>query len=148
MNVVRGLAELVEVVTYGPGRDASVAEVGDRRHVAVPLRELLAVLAEDQSVMNVLRRLESQRTGERLLQLGVRAMIGPANHVRDAEVVIVDDAREVVGRGTVGAQQGDVAEAKRPVLVLGACSRRRFAVAFRALALRRRSLVPVDPEPA
>ena len=65
--------------------------------------------------MDVLRRLEAERAGELALQLGVGAVVGAADDVRDLEVVVVDDAREVVGRRAVGPEQRRAAEADRAV---------------------------------
>ena len=42
--------------------------------------------------MDVLRRLGAERADERRLQLGVRAMVGAADDVRDLEVEVVDRA--------------------------------------------------------
>ena len=67
--------------------------------------------------MDVLRRLEAERAGQRLLELGVRAVIGAADDVRDAEVVVVDDAREVVGRAPVRPQERRAAEADGAVCI-------------------------------
>ena len=97
--------------------------------------------------MDVLRRLEPERTGELALQLGVRAMVGAADDVRDLEVVVVDDAREVVGRRAVRAEQGRAAEADRAVGVRLPHAQRRLAMTPRALALAGRPLVPRQPKP-
>jgi len=69
----------------------------------VTLRQLLAVLAEQKPVMDVLRRLAAERADQLRLQLGVGAMVGAADDVRDLEVVIVDGARKLIGRRAVGA---------------------------------------------
>ncbi len=54
------------------------------------------------------------RPVERLIELGLEKrvvqMLVAADHMGHAHVVVVDDDREVVGRGTVGAQDDPVVE--------------------------------------
>ena len=119
----------------------------DRGDVLAALRQLLPVLAEQQAVMDVLRRLEAERARELLLKLAVRTMVGAADDVRDLEVGVVDDAREVVCRTAVGPKQGQPAEAERALVVLDPDARRRLAVPLHPPALTHRPLVPADPEP-
>ena len=97
--------------------------------------------------MDVLRRLEPKRTGELSLQLGVGAMVCASDDVRDLEIVVVDDAREVVGGRAVRAEQGRAAEADRAVGVRLPHAQRRLGVTPGALALSGRSLVPRQPKP-
>ena len=115
---MRRLAELVEVRARGLGGNPGVAQVLDRGDVLAALRELLPVLPEQQAVMDVFRRLEAERASELLLQLAVRTMVGAADDVRDLEVGVVDDTREVIRRTAVGPKQGQPAEAERALVVL------------------------------
>ncbi len=71
----------------------------------------------------------------------VRAVVVSADHVRDPEVGVVDDARQVVGGGAVVAEEHHALE---PLRQPG----RRLAVAVEPLALPDRPFVPFDPEPA
>ena len=141
MHVVRRLAELLEVRTHGFGRDTGIAVGGECRRTCA-LRQLLAVRPEQQAVVDVLRRLEAERAGELALELGVRAVVGAADHVRDLEVVVVDDARQMVGRAAVRAQERRPPEADGAVGVRLADGRRRLAMPVGALALAHRPLVP------
>ena len=79
-----------------PGSPASRSD-GDRRALGA-LRELLAVVADDEPVVDHLRRLRAERAVQRRVQLLVRPVVGAADHVRDPEVGVVDDAREVERR--------------------------------------------------
>ena len=98
-------------------------------------------------MVDVLRRLEAERARELPLQLRVRAVIGAAHDVRDLEVVVVDDARQVIGRRAVGPEQGCAAKADRPVGVGLPHARRRLTMTRDTLALAGRSLVPRQPQP-
>ena len=90
-----------------------------------------------------LRRLRAERAMQRGVQLLVRPVVGAADHVRDPEVDVVDDAREMERRRAVVAPERDALEALRqPGLA------RRREVALGALALPHRPVVPLDPEPA
>ena len=144
---MRGLAELVEVRARSLGGNPGVAQILDRGDVLAALRQLLPVLPEQQAVMDVFRRLEAERASELLLKLAVRTMVGAADDVRDLEVGVVDDAREVVCRTAVGPKQGQPAEAERALGVLDPDARRRLAVPLHPSALTHRPLVPADPEP-
>ena len=148
VHVVRGLSELLEVGPESHGGDAGLSQVGHGRDRAVALGELLAVVAEQEAVVDVLRRLEAECARELDLLLGVRAMVGAADDGRDPEVVVVDDAGEVVGRRAVGTEQGQPAEPQRPLVILGADRRGRLAVALETAALAHRPVVPIDAEPA
>ena len=76
------------------------------------------------------------------MELLVRSMIGAPNHVRDREVVIIDDACEMERRRAV------VAPEHYAVKTLFDTRRsRRVEVALRPLALPDRPLVPGDAEP-
>ena len=68
-------------------------------------------------------------------------MVGAADHMRDPEVDVVDDARQLVGGAAVGPEELDALELLRQ-------ARGRLAVALAAVALAHRPLVPVDPQPA
>ena len=80
-------------------------------------------------------------------------MVGAADDVRDAEVEVVGDRCELVGRTSVCSQQGDAAEAERPIGVadrptrdLGRAGSGLVDDATRTLA--HRALVPRELEPA
>ena len=117
MDVVRWLTQLLEIRTYRLGRDARLTERRNRRRAGA-LGELLPVRAEQQTVMDVLRRFEAERARKLSLELGVRAVVGAANDVRDLEIVVVDDARQVVGGAAVGTEQRRPSEPDRALLVL------------------------------
>src|SRR5438034_8361365 len=68
-------------------------------------------------------------------------MVGAPDHMRDPEVDVVDDARELIGGAAVGPQELNALEALRQ-------AGGGLAVAGATVALAHRSLVPVDPEPA
>ena len=74
------------------------------------------------------------------MQLFVRAVVEAADDVRDAEVDVVHDAREVIGGGSVFAEERDPVEA---LAELGSG----LAVARLPLALAHRPIVPREPEP-
>ena len=99
-------------------------------------------------MVDVLRRLAAERADQLRLQLGVRAMVGAADDVRDLEVEIVDGAGKLVGRRAVGAQQRGLPEPERAFCIRLADRVRRLAMAHIPLALAHRSLVPVEAEPA
>ena len=140
VHVVLRDAELVEVAPHRLGRDPRVTERGYGR-AELALGELATVLAEDQPVVDVLRWPGAQRLGQLAVQRLVRAVVVPADHVRDPELDVVDDAREVVRRGPVLAQERDPPE---PVPSEPLRSR---AVDLLAVALPERPLVPADAEP-
>ncbi len=89
----------------------------------------------------------AERADERRLQLGVRAMVGAADHVRDLEVDVVDRRRELIRRRAVGPQERRLAEAQRALGVGLADLVRRLPVADVALALSQRAFVPPHAEP-
>ena len=73
-----------------PRRDAGLAQVGERRG-AVPLRELLPVLAEQRARGGCTPAASPPSAAmQRGLHLGVRPVVGAADHVRDPEVEVVD----------------------------------------------------------
>ena len=104
VDVVLRHAELLEVAANRLAGDAGVAQRRDGR-AGRALGELLAVLAEDQAVVDELGRRRAERLEQAAVQLLVRAMVEAAHDVRDPEVDVVDDAREVVGRGAVLAEE-------------------------------------------
>ncbi len=122
------------------GGNAGVAQVGDRRE-GIALRELLPVRAEDQAVVDVLGRARAESLGEPTVKVFVRTMIRATDDVRDLEVDVVDDRREVVRRGPVRASERDAFEPIRPE------SLRRVAICVLTLALTDWPLLPRDPEP-
>src|SRR3954468_4844327 len=139
VHVVLRQAELLEVATHGGAGDARVAERRDRR-AGRPFRELLAVLAEDQPVMHELRRLRAERLEQPAVDRLVRAVVEAAHDVRDAEVDVVDDGGELVGRAAVLAQQRDPVETSTE-------AGPRLAMPVRTLALPHRAFVPLELEP-
>ena len=97
LDVVRGEPELVEVPAHRRGGNPLVAEVRDRR-VPVTLRELLAVGAEQEAVVDHLWQLAADRLRDAPLQPLVGSMVGAADDVRDPEVEVVGDGCELVRR--------------------------------------------------
>ena len=146
VDVVARQPQLLEVRPRRLGRDAGVAQVGERGG-AVPLGQLAAVLAQEQPVMHVLRRLAAERADQRRLQLCVRAVVRAADHVRDLEVEVVHCGRELIRRRAVRTQQGRLSEAERAVRVRLAEEVRGLAMADEAAALMDGPLVPADAEP-
>jgi len=124
---------------YDLARDAGFAQ---RRHGCAgrAFREFLAVLAEDQTVVDELGGRDAERLKEPAVELLVRAMVETADDMRDPEVRVVDDAREVIRRSSVLAQQRDPVEALAEL-----CAR--FAVAVLSLALPYRPVFPLEAEP-
>ena len=151
MDVVLGKVELVEVGAHGCGREALLAQLRDRR-VPVPLRELLPVLAEHEPVVDHLRQLAADRAGDPAMELEVRPVVGAADDVRDPELEVVDDRRELVGRRPVRPGEGRGPEAHGALVVALRSARlerplRRRGVQRPALALPHRPLVERDAEP-
>ena len=100
MHVVLRHAELFEITAHGLGGYSRVAQGPDGR-AGRALRELLAVLAQDQPVMDELGRPRAERLEQPPVQRLVRAVIVPAQEMRDPEVDVVYDRRELVGRRAV-----------------------------------------------
>ncbi len=94
------------------------------------------MLPEDQPVVHVLRRLRAQSLGQLAMQRLVGAVVVAADDVRDPELDVVHDARQVVGRRPVLSKERDATEA------LAAEPLRRGAVRILPLALTNRALVP------
>ena len=140
MDVVLRDAELLEVPPNRRPGDAGLAQ-GLHGRAGGTLRELLAVLAEDQAVVDELRRLGAERGEQPTVQVLVRPVVEAAHDVRDPEVDVVDDARQVVRRGAVLAQQRDPVEAGAELFA-------GLAVPRLPLALPDRPFVPLDTEPA
>ncbi len=100
-----------------------------------------------------LGELAAERPGDPALRLLVRAMVGAADDVRDAEVEVVGDGRELVGRAsrrrgasvTPSSRSEPSASRAAPPSRSARCRRRGVDAA--ALALAHRPLVPGDPEP-
>ena len=115
-HVVPRKAQLLEIGAHGRPREPLVAELGDRgERVTVPLRQLLAVLAEDEPVVDHLRERPAERGGDPPVHRLVRPMVRAADHVRDPELEIVDHGRELVGRGAVRTDERRPVEADRAV---------------------------------
>jgi len=158
-RVVADLAELVH---------------GDR---AVPLRQLLAVLAVHVRDMAVDRQVGSERPQDLDLLGRVRDVVGAAQDVRDPVLDVLDRRGEVVGRPAVGAQEHEVldrlvrdldaaehdvvpggralvghAEADRSLVFVGQARLDELvcelAAALHVVELERNRAVPVQPEPA
>ena len=91
--------------------------------------------------MDVLRRGRRERLVKPAVQVFVRAMVVTPVDVRDPQLGVVDDAREVVGRRPVLAEQSRPSEA---VVAEPLYCR---AVELLPLALTDRVLVPGDAEP-
>jgi len=139
VNVVARSAELLQV---GAHRLRGNPGLSQRRHGRPrrALRQLPAIRAEDEPVVDVLRRARAEGLVEPAVHRLVRAVVVPAHDVRDLEVDVVDDAREVVGRRPVLSQQGEAVETSAERLG-------RFTVALLPAALPDRPLLPFDPEP-
>ena len=95
-----------------------------------------------------------ERPRDRLVKWRVREVILPPDHMRDAEISIVDDRREVISRRAVRADQRRpplFAKPERAFLLVRRPAleepRRGLAIAVAALTLANRALVPPDPEP-
>ena len=100
-----------------------------------------------------LGKLTADRTGDATLRLLVGPVIRPPDDVRDAEVEVVGNRRELIGRRPVRPQQGDASEPERPVRIPARATVRlrafrRCPVDVAALALADRALVPGELEPA
>ena len=79
-------------------------------HRAVPLRELLPVLAQHGRHVRVHGRLRAERADDVDLPRRVVDVVVAADHVRDPHVEVVDDDAEVVGRRAVRARDHEVVE--------------------------------------
>ena len=90
--------------------------------------------------MDELGRRCPEREEETAVQVLVRPMVEATDDVGDPEIGVVDDAREVVRRGTVLSEQRDPVEA---VAELGA----RLAIPILPLALPDRPVLPGEAEP-
>jgi hypothetical protein len=91
--------------------------------------------------MDVLRRRAAEGESQLPVQRLVRAVVVAADDMRDPELEVVDDARQVVRSRPVGPEQRDPAEALAAQALGG------LAVRVLTLALAHRPLVPRDPEP-
>ena len=80
------------------------------RHRIASLAELLASLADDQRNVREERRLLLERAVEPQLEGGVAVVVGPADHVGDPHVEIVDHHRQVVEGLPVAALDVHVAD--------------------------------------
>ena len=143
----------------------------------MPLRELLAVRAEDVRDVRVDRELGAERLQDQDLLRRVRDVVVAADHVRDPVEPVLDRRGEVVGRAPVGADEDDVLEllvreldpaldgvvpggralvrhpeADRALVLVGLALRdeaaRLLLAALDPVELEGRLAVPVDPEPA
>src|SRR6266511_307795 len=146
VDIAARQAELVQVGTYRSRGKALVAQFRERAR-AVALRELRAVFADDQAVMDVHRRLGAESPREVLVESLVGEVVLAPDDVGDSEVDVVYDAGQVVGRTPVRAEKRDAAEPDRPLFVHGSNRPRSLPMALGALALAQRALVPPDSEP-
>jgi hypothetical protein len=76
----------------------------------VALGELLAVGAVEEREVRVDGRRGAQRLQDHYLARGVREVVGPADHVRDAHVDVVHRDREVVERAAVRPGDDEVVD--------------------------------------
>ena len=141
VHVVLRQAELLEVRADRLGRITGLAQRRDRRPFG-SLGQLLPIGADQEPVVDHLRRRRAERHVQRAVQLLVGAMIGPADHMRDPEVDVVDDARQMEGRRPFVAPQHHALE---PLRQSGRARRRE--VPLGAVALPHGAVVPHDPEP-
>ena len=74
-------------------------------------------------------------------------MVGAANHVRDLEIVVVDDTREMVGRAAIRPKERRAPEAEGAVCVRLPHHGGGLAVPVGTLALANRAVVPGDADP-
>ena len=86
-----GKVELLEVGAERGRRDARGPQIGDGRGPGT-LRQLLAVVAGQETVVDHLGELTSERPRDTTLGRLVRSVIGPAEHVRDPEREVVGDS--------------------------------------------------------
>ncbi len=135
-----GQAELLEVRPHRFGGDARFAQRGDGRALCA-FRELLPVVAEDQPVVEVLRRGRPESLVQAPVDGLVRPVVVATDHVGDAEVAVVDHAGELVGGGAVVADERDAVEPRHPELL------RRCTVSLATLRLAHRPLVPLHAQP-
>ena len=103
MDVVARQFELLEVRAHGFCRVTRVPKRGDAPALRA-LRQLAPVGAEDQPVVHELRWGRSKRFEEPPVHRFVGAMVVAADDVRDPEVDVVDNGRELVRRRAVLAQ--------------------------------------------
>ena len=132
-------AELLEVCAHRFGRDPdsrSDATVAP----SARFESLRPSSPRIEAVVDELRRRRAERLEEPPVHRLVRTVVVAADDVRDAEIDVVDDRRELVRRRAVLAQERDALE---PV----AERRADLAMAVGALALAHRPLVPRDAEP-
>ena len=139
MDVVPRQPELLEVRAHRLRRNPFVPQRLDGR-ARSPFRDLAAVRAENQAVVDELRRRRPERLEQPPMERLVGAMVVAADDVRDAEVDVVDNRRELIGRRAVLAHQRETVEP-----VAERCPH--VAMALRALALTHGPLVPGKPEP-
>ena len=110
MDVVVWNAELLEIPPDCRARDPLFPQRGNRRSRRA-LGQLFAVLAEDEPVVDDLGRARAEGKEQPPVKILVGAVIEAAHDVRDAEVDVVHDAREVVGGRAVLAHERDAVEA-------------------------------------
>ena len=109
---VRRPAEQGEEV-HQSGSDVALPAELVHGHRAVPLGELLAVLAEHVRHVRVDRRLGAECAQDDELLRRVRDVVVAADHVGDPVEPVVDGVGEVVGRAAVRAHEHEVLELVR-----------------------------------
>ncbi len=103
--------ELLQVRADRLCRKALRTQVRDRR-VPVPLGELAPVGAEHEPVVDHLRQLATDGSGDPAVELEVRAVVRAADDMCDPELEVVDDRGELVGGRAVRTQQRRAAAAE------------------------------------
>jgi hypothetical protein len=103
-------AEAEEIVEQRLGEDPELVAIGVDAERAMALGELGAVETMDERDMGVDGLRPAHRPDDCELAEGVVEMVVAADDVGDSHVVIVDDHRQHVGRGPVGAEQDHVVE--------------------------------------
>src|SRR4029453_16179872 len=89
----------------------------------------------------------AERTRKLLLKRGVRPVVGAANDVRDLEIVVVDDARQVVRRAAVRPKKRRTPEPDRAGRVRASHPGGGLPGPLGALALADRAVVPGNADP-
>ena len=84
-----------------------------KRDGAIALGKFPALLVQDQPVMGVSGRRQSEQRLQQALDMGGREQIVAARHQRDALEGIVHHHGQMIGRGHLLARQHDVAEQQR-----------------------------------
>ena len=111
MDVVLRDAELLEVAANRSPGDAGLAQATRRSRPAARFASFLPSSPRIRPWWTNSGGVGAERLEQPTVQLLVRPVVEAADDVRDPEVDVVDDAREVIRRGSVLAQQRDPVEA-------------------------------------